>query len=82
MKELTKTGENMGNKIKITLPQRHIDFLSNQPERGMGYQVVDVTLKSGRILRKKLVFNSTFLQVEEEELSKCDEIAKIKLHRE
>ena len=71
----------MGNKIKIKLAQKHVDFLSTQPEQGMGYQIVDLTLKNGRVLRNKLVFNAMFLQIEEGELKKSGEIAKIELHQ-
>ena len=33
----------MGNKLR--LKEEHIGYLSNQPEQGMGYQIVDITLK-------------------------------------
>ncbi|HRI61825.1 MAG TPA: hypothetical protein PK228_18935 [Saprospiraceae bacterium] len=70
----------MENKIKMKLSDNQIAFLSNLPEQGMGYQIVDVILKSGKILKKKMVFNSTFLQIEKGELTKPNEIAKIELH--
>ncbi|GAB1473151.1 hypothetical protein MASR2M69_05920 [Bacteroidota bacterium] len=35
----------MENKLKLN--EDYIDYLSNQPEQGMGYQIVDITLKMG-----------------------------------
>jgi len=37
------------------------------PESGMGYQIVDVTFKDGQKLRNRIVVNSQFLLVEDNE---------------
>ncbi len=46
----------------------------------MGYQIVDIELKNGQILKKKLVLNSTYLQLDKSEVLKPNDIAVIKLH--
>ena len=43
--------------MRVTLGQKWIDKLVSLPETGMGYQIVDVYLESGAILRKLLVIN-------------------------
>ena len=56
------------NKIKIKLTEKFIEVLEKLPEQGMGYQIVDVFLKNGNLLKGKIVFNSTYLQLENSEL--------------
>ncbi len=51
----------------IKLPDNFINLLTNLPETGMGYQIVNVILKGGTILRKHKVLNSTLLLLEENE---------------
>ena len=46
----SQTNEN-NNRIKLT--DKHIDSLSKLPEQGMGYQVVDIKLKNGEVLKIK-----------------------------
>ena len=43
------------------------NYLINQPETGMGYQVVKVILKNGRVLHRQKVINSSMLILEENE---------------
>ena len=43
----------MSNKIQQVLPVKWIQHLTNLPETGMGYQMVDVYLNDGKILRSK-----------------------------
>ena len=57
----------MNDKIRIELPEIYINQLIALPEQGMGYQLVDLKLKSGKRLKRKLVFNSSLLEVEENE---------------
>lgn len=66
---------------RITLNKNQIEFLSKLPERGMGYQLVDLTLKDGRVLKDKVVINSTYLKLDESEYVKADDIDKIELHQ-
>jgi hypothetical protein len=48
----------------IKLSEKWSNQLIEQPESGMGYQVVDVTLKDGKILRNLIVLWSEYLQFE------------------
>jgi hypothetical protein len=68
----------MDNKIKLNKNQT--DYLSSLPEQGMGYQIVDITLKNGTVLKKRIVLNSSFLKLENKEQIKPNEIHIIKLH--
>jgi hypothetical protein len=67
--------------FKITLNKDQIEFLSKLPEQGMGYQLVDLTLKNGRVLRGIIVLNSTYLKLNESEHIKADDIDKIEVHQ-
>jgi hypothetical protein len=57
----------MGNSKKIELQEAHAQHLSELPESGMGYQIVDITFKDGQKLRNRIVVNSQFLLVEDNE---------------
>lgn len=59
----------MGNstKKKIELSEAQIKYLSALSESGMGYQIVDITLKDGQRLKNRIVVNSQFLLLEEDE---------------
>ncbi|MBK8611852.1 MAG: hypothetical protein IPL84_18460 [Chitinophagaceae bacterium] len=70
----------MENKIRITLPSKFSEVLVNLPEQGMGYQIVDVLLKNGNWLKKKIVLDSSILTLDEGEIIKVKEIELIKLH--
>lgn len=64
---------------KIILPDRFVNYLVNLPENGMGYQLVKVFLKSGKILNHHKVINSSLLMLEENENITEKDIAKIEL---
>lgn len=66
---------------KVELPTDLIDKLVNLPEQGMGYQIVDVTLKNGQILTDRRVVNSTFLILLDNEHFTTADIENIELHR-
>lgn len=68
-------------KTKIKLLQKQINLLQNLPEQGMGYQVVDITLKNGMTFYEKVVLNSIYLQIEGNEKIDPNEIGIIKLHK-
>lgn len=63
---------------KVKLLDTQINILENLPEQGMGYQIVDLILKNGKQLVKKVVLNSMYLQTDEEIDPR--EIKEIKLH--
>jgi len=67
---------------KIALNQEQIEYLSLLPEQGMGYQIVDLILKNGDVLRNKIVLNCSFLQLDDQEQLNVEDIDKIELHRE
>lgn len=76
---LIYTGEIMGNSIKkrIKLKEEHIKYLLELPESGMGYQIVDITLKNGQQLKKRIVLNSQFLLLENSENIDSNFIEKV-----
>jgi len=49
--------------MRIKLSKKWIEYLTSTPESGMGYQIVDVTLKGGRVLKKIVVFNAEELNL-------------------
>ena len=63
----------------LKLPDSFINILVNLPESGMGYQIVKVILRNGRVLHKQKVINSELLMLEENELIKVRDIANIEL---
>lgn len=58
--EVKKFNENM--KSQFVLPSKWITHLSKLPESGMGYQIVDIYLKNGEVMRSVEVVNSSILQ--------------------
>jgi hypothetical protein len=67
----------MANNLK--LKKQHIDYLSKMPENGMGYQLVDIILKDGKELKNRIVFNSTYLKLIDNEKIMKSEIKTIKI---
>jgi hypothetical protein len=63
----------------LKLPENLVNTLINLPESGMGYQIVKVFLKSGKVLNHKKVLNSELLMLEENEDLSVNEIGKIEL---
>lgn len=64
---------------KVQLTDDQINYLSELPEQGMGYQIVDVFLKNGEVLKQRIVLNSTYLKLEENEDILLTDILKIEL---
>ena len=63
----------------IKLPESFISKLINLPESGMGYQIVKVILRSGKVLNRQKVLNSELLMLEENQLIQAIDIANIEL---
>ena len=63
----------------LKLSDNFIDTLVNLPENGMGYQIVKVFLKGGRVLNQHKVLNSELLIVEDNEKITVNDIDKIEL---
>ena len=63
----------------LKLSESFINILVNLPENGMGYQIVKVILKSGKVLHQQKVVNSELLMLEENENITVKDIDKIEL---
>jgi len=63
----------------LKLPDTFIDILVNLPETGMGYQIVKVILRNGKVLHKQKVLNSELLMLEKNELIQARDIMNIEL---
>jgi hypothetical protein len=63
----------------IKLPHNFIKKLVNLPENGMGYQIVSVILRSGKILSSHKVLNSELLMLEGDEKIVANDIERIGL---
>lgn len=72
----------MQSESQLKLSDKHIDMLENLPEQGMGYQIVNIELKDGKLLTDRIVLNSTFLQLQKEDNFTIDEIKDIKIKSE
>ena len=48
----------------IKLPESFANKLVNLPESGMGYQLVKIILRSGKVLHRQKVINSEYLLLE------------------
>jgi len=65
----------------IQLPDKWINFLINLPETGMGYQLVRVILKNGKVLRNHKVLNGSLLLLEKNEHLAKDDIVMVEAER-
>ena len=63
----------------LKLSESFINVLINLPENGMGYQVVKVILKSGKVLHQHKVINSSLLMLEKNENITEKDIERIEL---
>ncbi len=70
----------MANNLKLL--KKFTIKLSILPENGMGYQIVDILLKNGNKLKRRVILNSTFLKLLENEKIENKEIKEIKLTKE
>ena len=68
----------MKNKT-VKLSENIINILVSLPETGMGYQMVKVFLKSGKILHQHKVLNSELLMLNDNEFIVAKDIDKIEL---
>jgi hypothetical protein len=50
---------------KIALNKMQTKYLLTFPESGMGYQIVNILMDDGSLLKNKTVLNSTFLNIDE-----------------
>ena len=66
---------------RLTLTNHWISYLMNIPEKGMGYHLVKVFLKNGKILPQHKVLNSSILLLEPNEDINIDDIEKIQAEK-
>jgi hypothetical protein len=66
---------------RLELNKDQVELLSHFPEQGMGYQIVDLTLKNGKKLKGIIVFNCSQLNLVGEEIITADDIETIELHK-
>lgn len=71
--------ENMENKYRLKLSKKFVEYLENKPEQGMGYQLVDIELNNGLSLRKRIVINSSLLELENEKEFWNKDIKKLEI---
>lgn len=64
---------------KVRIKDEHIQYLMKLPESGMGYQIVDLSLKNGQLLKKRIVLNSQLLLLENGEDIDPENIDKLEL---
>ncbi|MCU0351831.1 MAG: hypothetical protein MUF43_13550 [Flavobacterium sp.] len=69
----------MENETRLKLPTVFSNYLENLPEKGMGYQIVDIELLDGQILVDRIVFNSTYLKLNENEKIQPEKIKNVKV---
>lgn len=65
----------------VKLLDEQIRILEELPESGMGYQIVNITLKNGVILKDRIVMNSTFLKIGVGEKINPNDILSINLKK-
>ena len=66
---------------KIELKEEDVQYLSELPESGMGYQIVDIMFKDGQELKNRIVVNSQFLLIGDDETIDPLLIEKIELKK-
>jgi len=66
-------------KPKLELSKKFINYLIDKPENGMGYQVVNVRLRGGEVLLKRIVVNSQYLILNESEELVIEDIEDIEI---
>lgn len=69
----------MENHLLLRLSEEYSSYLENQPEQGMGYQLVDIKLKNGSQLYHRIVLNSMYLKLKEGEEFGNDDIKEVRI---
>jgi hypothetical protein len=70
----------MENNNQLKLPTKFTSYLENLPEQGMGYQIVDIELFNGKTLVDRIVFNSTYLKLNNDEKIDSENIKSVKIN--
>jgi len=72
----------MDHKSTLKLPKRLTAQLTKLPEQGMGYPVIDLRLKSGKWLTRKIVLNAEDLVIDSGESVHARDISEVQIHVE
>lgn len=64
---------------KIKIPNNLIEKLIDLPEQGMNFQIVDVTLSNGDILKNRIISNCSLLLIDDSENIKTNQIINVDL---
>jgi len=67
----------MEEKKKILLTEELTQKLINTPETGMGYHLVDIYLKDGRIITNLIVLNCSILKIDKSIKISSEDIVNI-----
>jgi len=67
---------------RIKLRSEQIEQLVHLPEQGMGYQLVDLRMTTGELHLHRVVLNSEFLLLEDNELLDPENISTIEISKE
>ncbi len=67
---------------KLHLSNSFSNYLENQPEQGMGFQIVNIELKNGKLLKERVILNSAYLKLNNNETIKNKDIKAIKIKTE
>ncbi len=57
----------MENKSELKLSNKFSNYLGSLPEQGMGFQIVDIELENGNLLKDRVILNSTYIKLHENE---------------
>jgi hypothetical protein len=63
------------NRVELTKDLQ--DIIKDHPEKGMGYHIVDLVLKNGRVMNNRKVLNSSILILNPDETLNVDDIDDI-----
>ena len=63
------------NRVELTKELQ--DIIKEHPEKGMGYHIVDLVLKNGRVMNNRKVLNSSILILNPDETLNVDDIDDI-----
>ncbi len=67
----------MEYKDRLKLSKKYVEYLSEHPENGMGYQIVNIELINGDFLKNRIVFNSEYLELNSQLEIKISDIKKL-----
>lgn len=68
----------MANRLLLT--ENQIKQLKILPEDGMGYQIVNIEMNDGRLLNERIVLNSSYLKLNENEYIDPEKILRISIN--